>query len=64
MRHLPNLIFMKFKILYHEQKHEEAREYYYHAFSLYKITNAKATVAELENTAKTDYPEIFKETHT
>ncbi|MGB8455787.1 MAG: helix-turn-helix transcriptional regulator [Anaerocolumna sp.] len=61
LRHLPNLIFMKFKILYCKQKYEEAREYYNRAIYLYKITNKESILTELENTAKTDYPEIFKE---
>ena len=60
LRHLPNLIFMKFKILYYEQKYEEASEYYNHSLALYKITNNKTALAELESSAKTDYPEIFR----
>ncbi|QHQ60545.1 helix-turn-helix domain-containing protein [Anaerocolumna sedimenticola] len=64
IRHLPNLIFMKFKILYCEQKYEEAREYYNRAVNLYKITNKEALLGELEDTAKTEYPEIFKEKYT
>jgi hypothetical protein len=58
---LPSLIFMKFKIFYYEQKYEEAREYYNHSVSLYKITNNETILAELKDSAKTDYPEIFKE---
>jgi transcriptional regulator with XRE-family HTH domain len=61
LRHLPNLIFMKFKILYYEQRYEEASDYYNRAINLYKITNKKSVLTELEDTAKTDYPEIFKE---
>jgi transcriptional regulator with XRE-family HTH domain len=61
LRHLPNLIFMKFKILYFMQKYEEASEYYNRAIYLYKITDNKTILTELENSAKTDYPEIFKE---
>ncbi len=61
LRHLPDLIFMKFKLLYSEQKYEEAREYYNHSVSLYKITNKESILAELESSAKTDYPEIFKD---
>ncbi|WMJ90481.1 helix-turn-helix transcriptional regulator [Anaerocolumna sp. MB42-C2] len=61
LRHLPDLIFMKFKILYCVHKYEEAKEYYNRAFYLYKIANEESILAELEATAKTDYPEIFKE---
>lgn len=61
MRHLPNLIFLKFKIFYREQKYEEAREYYNQSISLYKITNNKKELSELETSAKTNYPEIFAE---
>ncbi len=61
LRRLPKLIFMKFKILYSEQRYEEAREYYNHTVSLYKITNKESILAELESSAKTDYPEIFKD---
>ena len=61
IRHLPNLLFMKFKILYHEQDYKEAKDYYNHTISLYKITNNKAKLAEIEDTAKAVYPEIFKE---
>ncbi|WMJ90483.1 helix-turn-helix transcriptional regulator [Anaerocolumna sp. MB42-C2] len=61
IRHLPALLFMKFKILYAEQKYEEAKEYYNQSFCLYKITNNKTVLAELETLSKLDYPEIFKE---
>ena len=64
IRHLPNLLFMKFKILYREQKYEEAREFYNRAFYLYKITNKETILSELETTVKTDYPEIFKKNYT
>ncbi len=60
LRHLPNLIFMKFKLLYCEKKYTEAREYYYRAIYLYKITNNDSILKDLENTANKDYPEIFK----
>jgi len=55
---LPNLLLLKFKILYSEKEYEEAREYYNHIISLYKLTNQEAALSELENT---DYPEIFVE---
>lgn len=61
LRHLSNLIFMKFKILYHEQNYVEAKEYYNRTIYLYKITNKDENLKELENSSKTDYPEIFKE---
>lgn len=61
LRHLPNLVFMKFKILYSEKKYKEAKEYYNRAFYLYRITNKEAILADIEITAKTDYPEIFKQ---
>ncbi|MGB8455790.1 MAG: helix-turn-helix transcriptional regulator [Anaerocolumna sp.] len=64
LRYLANLIFMKFKIFYYEQKYEKAREYYNQSISLYKITNNETILAELDDTAKTDYTEIFKELHT
>jgi transcriptional regulator with XRE-family HTH domain len=64
LRHLPDLIFMKFKILYSERKYKEAKEYYNHAVSLYKITNQESTLVELEKMKGTDFPEIFKEKYT
>jgi transcriptional regulator with XRE-family HTH domain/uncharacterized protein YerC len=64
LRHLPNLIFMKFKLLYHEKKYDEAMEYYNRAIYLYKITNKDAILKDLENTAHIDYPEIFKNKYT
>lgn len=58
LEYLPNLLLLKFKILYSEQEYKEAREYYNHIISLYKLTNQEAALSELENT---DYPEIFEE---
>ncbi len=60
MRKLPDLIFMKFKILYSLKDYEKAKEYYDHTLSLYKITDNKTSLTELESSAKGDYPEIFK----
>lgn len=60
LRHLPDLIFMKFKILYFEQKYDEAREYYNRAFYLYNITDEQAKI-ELENLAKTEFTKIYEE---
>ena len=60
MRNLPDLIFMKFKILYSLKDYEKAKEYYDHTLSLYKITDNKTSLTELESSAKGDYPEIFK----
>lgn len=60
MRKLPDLIFMKFKILYSLKEYEKAKEYYDHALSLYKITDNKTSLADLERSAKADYPEIYK----
>jgi Predicted transcriptional regulators len=60
MRRLPGLIFMKFKILYSLKDYEKAKEYYDHTLSLYKITDNKTSLTELEGSAKMNYPEIFK----
>lgn len=59
LRRLPELIFMKFKILYYEKKFDEAKEYYNRTIYLYKITE-DPILSEIEETAKTEYPEIFK----
>ncbi|BCJ92734.1 hypothetical protein acsn021_03030 [Anaerocolumna cellulosilytica] len=59
LRHLANLIYMKFKILYHEQNYEEAKEYYNRTIYLYKITNKDDKLTELEQSARIEYPEIF-----
>lgn len=59
LRHLSDLIFMKFKILYQEEKYEEALEYYNRTLSLYKITNKDSKAAELEALAKTEYTQLF-----
>ena len=58
-RHLPDLLFMKFKILYHEERYVEAREYYNYTFSLYKILNNTTELTELERLIKTDYSELL-----
>ncbi len=55
LRHLPKLLFMKFKTLYHEERYVEAREYYNYTFSLFKITNNTIALAELENYTKADF---------
>lgn len=60
LRFLPDLILMKFKILYQEQNYEEAKEYYNRTIYLYKIMNKNNEISELETTIKIDYPEIFK----
>jgi len=59
LRHLPNLIFLKFKILYCKKQYDDAKEYYNRAIYLYKITN-DPILTEIKETASTDYPEIFK----
>jgi transcriptional regulator with XRE-family HTH domain len=59
MRHLPALLYMKFKILYSEQNYKEAREYYNHSFMLSKLTNNATTLNDINNLNKTDYPEVF-----
>ncbi len=64
LRFLPDLFFIKFKILYFEQKYDEAREYYNRSVYLYKLTNKETTLAELENSSRIVYPEIFKEQYT
>ncbi len=61
LRYLPNLVFMKFKILYSEKKYEEAREYYNRAVYLSKIANKTTLLEELVDTADIDYRELFKE---
>jgi transcriptional regulator with XRE-family HTH domain len=58
-RILPELIFLKFKLLYCEQNYTEAREYYNQVISLCKITNKDTILNELDSSAKIDYPEIF-----
>jgi transcriptional regulator with XRE-family HTH domain len=60
MRNLPDLIFMKFKILYSLKDYEKAKEYYDHTLSLYKIIDDKTSLTELESSAKENYPEIFR----
>ncbi len=64
LRLLPELLFMKFKILYNEQNYEEAKEYYNRAIYLYKITNKENKLAEIESSANISYPKIFKENST
>jgi transcriptional regulator with XRE-family HTH domain len=59
IRHLPDLVFMKFKLLYHDQKYDEALEYYKQTLSLYKITNNESALNELEGLVKNDFPEIL-----
>ncbi|WFR57008.1 helix-turn-helix transcriptional regulator [Anaerocolumna sp. AGMB13025] len=59
-RHLSELLFFKFKLLYHKQNYAEAREYYNQVISLCKITNKESILNELDSSAKIDYPEIFK----
>ncbi len=59
-RYLPDLFFMKSKILYKDHKYEEARENYDHSVYLYRISNKENIISELEKSARVEYPEIFK----
>ena len=59
LRHLPNLLYMKFKILYSKQKYKEAQGYYNYAYSLYKLTDKKDIITNLDNTARISFPEMF-----
>jgi len=57
MRHLPGLLYMKFRILYSGQNYKEAREYYDYSYLLTKLTNDPITRDDIDNL--TDYPEII-----
>lgn len=59
MRFLPDLMLMKFKILYQNKNYEEAKEYYNRTKYLYKIMNKDNKMDELETLSKS-YPNIFK----
>lgn len=59
LRHLPDLLFMKFKILYQEEKYNEALEYYNQTISLYKIINKESKAEDLELLVKTEYNQVF-----
>lgn len=59
LRFLPELQYMKFKLLYNAQKYEEAKEYHQRIISLYKITNQKAKLKEYEDLVITEYPMIM-----
>jgi len=50
---------MKFKILYSKQKYKEAQGYYNYAYSLYKLTDKKDIITNLDNTARISFPEMF-----
>jgi tetratricopeptide (TPR) repeat protein len=58
---LPDLILMKYKILCSLKEYEKAKEYYNYTLYIYKITENETALAELESSAKADYPELFKE---
>ncbi len=58
-RHLTDLFFMKFKILYHEERYVEAREYYNYIFSLYKISNNTTELTELESLMRADFSKLL-----
>ncbi len=60
LRFLPELIYMKFKLLYYEQEYEEAKKYYNRIISLYEITNQEVKVKEFKEAAPSEFPEIFK----
>lgn len=60
LRFLPDLMLMKFKILYEEKNYEEAKEYYNRTVYLYKIMNKDNKISELESATRVDYPVIFK----
>jgi len=55
----PELLFMKFKLLYDSHDLTEASEYYQRVIYLYKITNQNEKLDDLVKTAVTEYPEIF-----
>ncbi|WFR57011.1 hypothetical protein QA584_25925 [Anaerocolumna sp. AGMB13025] len=50
---------MKFKLLYHDEKYDEALEYYKQTLSFFKITNNESALNELEDCVKNDFPELL-----
>ena len=58
-RHLTDLFFMKLKILYHEERYVEAREYYNYILSLYKISNNTTELTELESLMRADFYKLL-----
>jgi transcriptional regulator with XRE-family HTH domain len=59
LKYLANLIFMKFRILYYGKNFVDAKEYYNRTIYLYKITKADDKIAELEESIRTEYPQIL-----
>lgn len=60
MRFLPDLIFMKFELLYKREEYDKAKENYEQVKCLYKIMQQTKALEEMEKSINEDYPEIFK----
>jgi len=60
LRFIPNLIYLKFKLLYKKGDFKEAAEYFVQAIGLFKLVKQMNTSLEIEESAKIDYPEILK----
>ncbi len=60
LRFIPNLIYIKFKLLYKRGDFKEAAEYFVQAKGLFKLVNQMNTCIEIEEYARVEYPEILK----
>lgn len=58
-RFLPDLLLIKFELLYNLKNFEEAKDYYSRVIHIYKIMNQNNKLVKLEESAPDKYPEIF-----
>lgn len=60
LRFLPELLFIKFRLLYRIENYTESKEYYHQAKNLLIILNQPAKLAELEETVSKEYPLLLQ----
>lgn len=61
LRFLPDLYFIKFKLLYKQKKYKTAKEVYTQMRCLYLITKQAKVVEEMDKAVVLDYPKLFQE---
>ncbi len=60
IKFLPELLFVKFKLLYHLDNIAESKKYYTYAKNLLEITGQDAKILHLEETVVKDYPKLLE----
>lgn len=61
LRFLPELLFIKFRLLYHMENYTESKEYYIQVKNLLTITRQENKLKELEETVTNEYPLLLND---